>query len=73
MKKIVNQHVTRNKKKQNRYVVEEKSARSDILDYSWCFETTLDLCHRLKMNLSEFGFSDISILLKIFCGKMSHS
>ena len=49
MKKSLNQHVTRNKKKQNRYVVEAKSTRNDILDYSWCFETTLDLILDLEV------------------------
>ena len=55
-----------NKKKQNRYIVEEKSTRNDILDYSWCFKTTLDLMSQVE---SKFGanlvFADISILLKM--------
>ena len=48
MKKSLNQHVTHNKKKQNRYIVEDKSAQNDILDYSWCFETILDLMSQVE-------------------------
>ena len=56
MKKPLNQHVTRNKKKQNRYIVEEKSARNDILDYSWCFETTLDLMSQVENEFEQIWF-----------------
>ena len=56
MKTSLNQQVTRNKKKQNRYVVEEKSTRNDILDYSWCFETTLDLMSEVENELQQIWF-----------------
>ena len=54
MKKSLNQHVTRNKNKRN-----------DILDYSWCFETALDLMSEVENEFDpNLVFDDISILLK---------
>ena len=46
----------RNKKKQNRYSVKEKSTRNDILDYSWCFETTLDLMTEVENEFEQIWF-----------------
>ena len=56
MKKSLNQHVTRSKRKQNRYVVEEKSAPNDILDYSGCFETILDLMSHVENEFEQIWF-----------------
>ena len=56
MKKSLNQYVTSNRKKQNRYNVEEKSTRNNILDYSWCFETVLDLMSEIENKFEQIWF-----------------
>ena len=57
MKKSLNQHVTLTKRNKIGTLL-NKSTQNDTLDYSWCFETTLDL-----MSEVENEFQQIWVLL----------